>query len=417
MILTCVQVFEPNVYSKLYQYKDQICGPSIYSYGRDDWEEKRLKIVVEDLLNSAGVLNYTAASTLLSLLFPRLQSILKESRNIGGYYDDRETRAHKNISNRACFDRYFQFVLEDKAISSSQFNDIIFHDDESEVLAKLELFYSNGKIVSLIDEISAFVSTKDTFTIPHERIELLINCLARKCGGYEAKYEGLFVGPIDYQISYCILDMIATIGPEKKYQTLKALFDNKESHPTVLAHVLDFLETEHGRFTEKDAVDKKTITLEELKDLEQLFVESCNNALQSDETSWDAKELDFIWLLGKIQPDSIKTIRSRVKKDVVLLAFIISSMAARGTILSNVQQKTWKFNTTFISPYLDIKDAYCRITAFSKEKQFKELPNSVQKDLIAFILYQEKSVKESQDSYSDSVLEEEVMKKMSEYGL
>lgn len=83
--LTCLQVFEPTIYSKLHNYKDVLCGENEgYSYENKTGIEKNVEKIVSLIVPDDGsIANAEAANNLLGILFPRIKKYVGLSYNAG----------------------------------------------------------------------------------------------------------------------------------------------------------------------------------------------------------------------------------------------------------------------------------------------------------------------------------------------
>ena len=177
--LTCLQVFEPAVYSVLYNYKDTLCG-SISSYSHKyRTDEDNVKKAVSEILSEGVAANEEAAKNILGILFP------KTGKLGGRYYDHRKFLINCNIAVPECFDRYFSLFLEDDAIPTTTMKKLIYDAKESELVADITRLYQNGKIIRLLEEIEAYANKDDSKNVPSERATILIRCLCRMWSSFE----------------------------------------------------------------------------------------------------------------------------------------------------------------------------------------------------------------------------------------
>lgn len=142
--LTCLQVFEPAVYSVLHNYKDTLCGSiSSYSHGRR-MDEDNVKKAVNEILSVGVAANEEAAKNILEILFPKTGGLQ------GRYPDYRKFLINCNIAVPECFDRYFSLSLEDDAISTATMRKLIYEANENELETEIGQLYRDGKIISCL---------------------------------------------------------------------------------------------------------------------------------------------------------------------------------------------------------------------------------------------------------------------------
>ncbi len=149
--LTCLQVFEPTVYSLLNKHRDTICGSySSYSYDHQKGEEEKVKEAVNGILSADITKNENAVKRILGILFPKTRSAVGHSFSFSRYYDYRKFLINCNISVPECFDRYFSLSLEDNAIPTATMRKLVYEENGSELLTEINQLYQNGKIIRLL---------------------------------------------------------------------------------------------------------------------------------------------------------------------------------------------------------------------------------------------------------------------------
>ena len=115
--LTCIQVFEPIIYSTLVNYKHELCGSiNDYSYERQRTDEQKIKKAVSDIFAGGAAANEEEAKRILGFLFPKAKAALECGYSFGRSYDHRRFLINRNIAVSECFDRYFSLSLENEAI-------------------------------------------------------------------------------------------------------------------------------------------------------------------------------------------------------------------------------------------------------------------------------------------------------------
>ena len=202
--LTCLQVFEPAVYSTLNNYKDMLCGSiSGYSYERQHTDEEKIKKAISDIFSDGIAANDEAAKNILGILFPKTKVAFDLNYSFGRYYDHRKFLINCNIAVPECFDRYFSLFLEDDAIPTTTMKKLIYDAKESELVADITRLYQNGKIIRLLEEIEAYANKGDSKNVPSERATILIRCLCRMWSSFEAEEKDFL--PFHLHGDYCFV--------------------------------------------------------------------------------------------------------------------------------------------------------------------------------------------------------------------
>lgn len=379
--LTCLQVFEPAVYSVLTNYKDTLCG-SISSYSQNRrTDEDNVKKAVNEILSVGVAENEEAAKNILGILFP------KTGKSWGRYYDHRKFLINCNIATPECFDRYFSLFLEDDAIPTATMKRLIYEADERELVTEITQLYQGGKIIRLLEEIEAYANKGDLKNIPEERATILIRCLCRMWSSFEVEEKGFFTVPFAWRFLFCVDPLLEAVDTAGRLSFLRGIFEDKMVEPPTLALLLQDFETQHGRCTDKGPNEnKQAISLDELLELEPVFKSRCIDAIDSGTALSQYGGLNFLWMLSQIDEELVKHIKETLVTDDTSLAKIISYCTSHGKAAIKLVINTRKVDKQALSEFIDINEAYRRIGIFVTTCEFLRLPTENQKDVIAFII-------------------------------
>lgn len=410
--LTCLQVFEPSVYSKLPNCKDILCGTSYsYSYEQQKEEEEKTKKIVSSLLSNKGIVtNLEAVNNILGILFPRIKTAVGISYGIGRDYARRDYLINNKIAVPECFDRYFALVLETDAISTAMIKRLIYESDETDLSEGIMQLYQDGKIIRLLEEIEAYVnSSGSSTTISVERASLIIKELARKWGYFEVDDSGFFSVPFAWRLLFCVDPLLKVMDSTTRFSCIHSIFEDKGVQPSTLALLLNDFETQHGRYTEKTmSGDDAMFSLEEVLKLEQIFKIRAVEALDSGDALRQYQGLNFLWMLGQIDAELVANKKKSIIADNVSLIKIISYCTSRGTVIARTGLKMRDVNQNAVEEFIDVDEAYRRVKAFVATSQFYLLPKDDQMNAIAFILIIERTGSES--ILEDGIAEDSVIR-------
>lgn len=408
--LTCLQVFEPTVYSLLNNYRNTICGSNnSYSYEHQKVEEEKVKKAVSEIMPVGAAANEGAAKNILGILFPKMSSAFGQSFSFGRYYDHKRFLINYNIAAPECFDRYFSLSLEDNAIPTVTMRKLMYEANESELLAGIDQLYQAGKIVRLLEEIEAYANKGDLRSIPSERATLLIRCLCKKWISFEVEEEGFLTVPFTWRLLFCFDPLLKSIDVLERCSFLQGVFEDKEVEPSTLALLLDDLEAQHGRFSDKEPQeDTQAISLDELLMLERVFKTRCVDAIDSGTALSQYGGLRFMWLLSQIDEELVKHIKETLITDDVSLAKVISYCTSHGKAAGKLVVKTRQVNKQSLSEFIDIEEAYRRIGVFVTTHEFLLLPEENQVDSTAFLIAMKR---ETENSPTEGRIAEEAIKK------
>jgi len=407
--LTCLQVFEPTVYSTLNNYRDTICGSdSSYSYDSQKVEEEKVKEAVNGILSAGVTKNEKAVKNILGILFPKTRSAFGHSFSFGRYYDHRKFLINCNIAVPECFDRYFSLSLEDNAIPTVTMRKLVYEANESELLTEINQLYQDGKIIRLLEEIEAYANKGDSKDMPSERAVLLIRCLCQTWSLFEFEEEGFFTVPFSWRLLFCVDPLLKSISESERNSCMHEVFMDTNVPPSTLSLLLHDFETQHGRFTDKKPhEDKQVISLDELLTLEQVFKNRCVDAIDSGTALSQYGGLNFLWMLSQIDKELVKHIKKTLITEDVSLAKVVSYCTSHGKTAVKLVVKTRQVNKQSLSEFIDIEEAYRRISAFVATRDFLLLPENYQMDVVAFLITMEKGTENSQEN----IITEDVIKK------
>lgn len=400
--LTCLQVFEPAVYSVLNNYRDTLCG-SISSYSQNRrTDEDNVKKAVNKILSVGVTENEEAAKNILGILFP------KTGKSWGRYYDHRKFLINCNIATPECFDRYFSLFLEDDAIPTATMKRLIYEADERELVTEITQLYQGGKIIRLLEEIEAYANKGDLKNIPEERATILIRCLCRMWSSFEVEEKGFFTIPFAWRLLFCVDPLLEAVDTAGRLSFLRGIFEDKMVEPPTLALLLQDFETQHGRYTDKEPnEDKQVISLDELLELEPVFKSRCIDAIDSGTALSQYGGLNFLWMLSQIDEELVKHIKETLVTDDLSLAKIISYCTSHGKAAIKLVINTRKVNKQALSEFIDVNEAYRRIGIFVTTCEFLQLPTENQKDVIAFIIAMKR---DENDSPTEGLVAEDAIK-------
>ena len=410
--LTCLQVFEPAIYSTLNNYKDILCGSiGSYSYDRQKIDEE--KKAVSHIFSDGIAANEEAATSILGILFPKTEAALGSIYSFGRDYDHRKFLINCNIAVPECFDRYFSLSLEDDAISTATMRKLIYEASEKELVTYITQLYQDGKIIRLLEEIEAYANKGDSKNIPSERAAILIRCLCRMWSSFEVEEKGFFTIPFAWRLLFCVDPLLEAIDMVERFSFLRSIFEDKMVEPSILALLLRDFEITHGRYTDKAPnEDKQAILLDELLKLESVFKSRCINAMDSGAALSQYGGLNFLWMLSQLDEELVKHIRETLVTDDTSLAKVISYCTSRGKTAVRLVVETRQVNKETLSEFIDVEDAYSRMNVFVTTHEFLILSKETKKDVVAFLIAMRRNKETSQTEgfVAEEIINEELQK-------
>ena len=397
--VTCLQVFEPDVYSKLPFYHDILCGGfSRYSnYNQEEKEKEKIQRAYEAIIDGVSYEHMERIKVVLQLLFPKLNALTNYSSYNTRQYNGRKAIVEYFISNPACFHRYFLLSIEPSAISNSTIEYLLFSANQTDILEGIEKINSSGKTTKLLEYIEASFYLDKNQPDHSDRAKILLTCLTRSWDKLEDNEEQSFFSiPFDWRLLYCTTALVNVIDKADRFNIISSLFIDPEVSLSTLARILLDFERQHNRFTDNELdVNKAQLSLDEVFELERTYTKRVLNELESGELIKKDSLLHILWVADQLNENEIKKLSASMIKTEQDLAYFISSAVSRGKGADKTVFTIWNVDKDSINEYIDIDEAYHRIDKFVYTNEFMALDNKRQEDIVAFLLLVEKNVVES----------------------
>ncbi len=148
--------------------------------------------------------------------------------------------------------------------------------------------------------------------------------------------------------------------------------------------------------------------MDELLTLEQVFKHRCVDAIDSGAALSQYGGLNFLWMLSQIDEELVKHIKGTLITDDVSLAKVISYCTSHGKTAVKIVVKTRQVSKQSFSEFIDIEEAYRRISTFVTTRDFMLLPENYQVDVVAFLITMEKG---TESSLTENSIAEDAIKK------
>lgn len=409
--LTCLQVFEPTVYSKLPSYKDILCGEKrSFSHERQKETEEKVECAINRIAPDDGsVTDLEATKNILGTLFPGIKTNMGWSYGVGRGYSRRDSLIRNSIAAPECFDRYFALTLENGAIPTATVRRMVFESSESELAEEIMQIYRDGKIVRLLEAIEVYAGAGDGRSIDAERAAIIIKVLSCNWSSFEVEDEGFFAVPFAWRLLYCVDPLLKRMDSEARASLMCSIFENEKVQVSTVALLLQDFENQLGRCAEnaRESADA-VLPLDEVQKLEAIFKERAVKAIDSKVVLRQYHGLRFLWLLEQIAPEVAADKKKSMVTDDVSLVKIIDECTSRGSVAIRIVAKTRTVDWDRLSEFVDLGEAYQRVKKFATENQFFDLPRDEQMSAVAFILIVEREPVES--SLKDCIAEDAIIR-------
>lgn len=415
--LTCLQVFEPTVYSKLPSYKDILCGERrSFSHERQKETEEKVERAINRIAPDDGsVTDLEATKNILGTLFPGIKTNMGWLYGVGRGYSHRDSIIRNSIAAPECFDRYFALTLENGAIPTATVRRMVFESSESELAEETMQVYREGKIVRLLEAIEAYAGAGDGRIIDVERTAIIIKVLSCNWSSFEVEDGGFFTVPFAWRLLYCVDPLLKRMDSKARASLMCSIFENEKVQVSTVALLLQDFENQLGRYAEnaRESADA-VLPLDAVLKLEAIFKERAVKAIDSKVVLRQYHGLRFLWLLEQIAPETAADKKKSMVTDDVSLVKIIDECTSRGSVAVRIVAKTRTVDRDRLSEFVDLGEAYQRVKKFATENQFFDLPRDEQMSAVAFILIVERGPVES--SLKDCIAEDAIMKALDQMG-
>lgn len=412
--LTCLQVFEPEVYSKLYRCKKGLCGNNeAYSFNGKNGRIEETK-EVKRVISSSKMTNANAVESILAILFPRFRDVSERNTASHFWYNHGEYYINNKVSAAHSFERYFSLMLENGAIPTDQLSSIILSKREEELSKDIQRLNSEGKIYQLIDGINAYISTEAGQKLSEERITIIIKSIVSKWDSIEDSNKEYILVPINTKILFCIMRLLKQLESNKRKVLLFAIFEDDSIDINTLAILLRQIGDQYSRYSEfKDKALDPLLAEDDVIELENKFVTIVKSTILTDEQTITIRDIDFMWLLRRIAPTIADQVNAKLIDNDYMLVKIIKHCQVHGGALNRSTNKRWIFVPKKLESYISPEDAYRRMSRFVKTETITALPKEDIMEIGAFLYFMEH--KELLANEDNCISEEIVKERISQF--
>ena len=287
--ITALEITYPAIYDWILANKVLLTGGidnSLFlSYGwkKKDWE----RLSTEQWEQLLGNTSQTGSTTqkleevtnAITHLFPYLGNKLEQFHTRVDPIGYQELRAENHIAHPEKFDRYFEFKLGQSAISYSDLSLLLNGLDENGVIEYLKATHNSEKMRELIEEIHAHSAD-----LPSERAKVLINAIFKSSSSFQNDNASFFHLGNRTNIEFLLRYLFAQVPEQERFSLLKEITQSADAEIfDMVANILNTTELAHGRLAAegkpRDSI--KILTLEELLQWEQVFVERAKQLLKT----------------------------------------------------------------------------------------------------------------------------------------
>lgn len=358
IVLTFLQVFEPNLYVQLREHKEELLRYN----SKQDNAAKLTEFVQNTVIHS-----YKDARSLLDMIFNTGIQLV--------------TVFHHTVSNNPIFDAYFSCKEHNENYLYSALKTILYNQDDETVISEIVNIDNCGDFNNFLSDLSKYIAGASTYykRLNNNRLQHLLLLIARLM--HKVKIERYFFISETYKSFWkCIKYLLDSCNSEQDYADfMLSLFKDEQVTPVPLAQVYNegfFSANYANRAQYRDAAQHL---------IRPIFIDKSIKALESGEvlTYNDLYFIDFTFRKFAEYRKQVKTLLSNLtQSDDFALAKIISLNLGDGH--SSSYGYYW-----FLSIYvldIDREVAYSRINNFLNSDQFNKLEGTFQEKAIAYLM-------------------------------
>ncbi|NYB74519.1 hypothetical protein HZF24_10265 [Sedimentibacter hydroxybenzoicus DSM 7310] len=395
--ITTIQVFAPSIYERLQHYKDNFCGEFSY-YSNNDNEKNEFGELYESIINNQDEIERKNISEILSLLFPKVNSIVKN--NFSNYnYDSNNSMLLGSICNKDYFDRYFSLSFSE-SLSLQEAEHIIFKEENRKELNKLLLKIDERNQTNIF--LNYFNSAMRKLKKSDEyrnRIDIVLSSILENWDNlHDVDERQFFSFPWVWRLMNAVDHSLKTFSEEAdRFSVILNMFNNTNISLYVKLTILSSFEREYNRYSGDDNKDRTPdeyiLSLEHVLMLEEICFHYIEELINNDNLINIKGFSSVEWFVENSENETLKSKFHNYMNHIIQtdddLARLISSLTSHGKGAGNIVYELWNVDLKHMSKYSDIEEAVNRMNNYIKNDSFNKLNRAVKEDIIAFLVFYE----------------------------
>lgn len=359
VVLTFLQVFEPNLYVQLREYQKALLGCASVQ----DHAVMLTELSQNHVLHKS---KFESAITLLSMLFSP--------------YSKYDNDFYHQIANKDTFDAYFSLSKHNQKYPYSALKTILHNQDDESVISEIINMDNCSVLNTFLSDLSKYISGPSIqYQISTYRAQHLMLLIARLMHKLTIKRN--FDGSDTYVDFWkCVRNLLRTLNSEEQYTNFMCtIFEDRQVTPVPLAHIYNnycFSKADENLNTYSDQVESK---------LQPIFIYKSITALESDDVL-KYTDLYFVKFIFEKFADyrlQVKNLLSNLtQSNDFALAKIISLNLQEDRDSRNAPY--WFLSDSILD--IDRELAYSRINKFLSSEQFNKLEGTFQEKAIAYLM-------------------------------
>lgn len=390
--LTCIQVFEPQMFSQLPYYSDVLCCTEMTWFKNDEEKTAYHRTIYDTLMASVSEEKKKVCSYILTKLFPEWK---RKVDPYGGYeyHSPEEQLRHHRICSRECFDRYFMLNLERNGISDATIQYLIFQIDRNGFVQQVQQLIAAGKMDRFLREFEAYFDPTPMHPklIPEDRAMQLIIWLCEQWEMIQKVVAFSIFGSytLRRRLLKVILELLKVISAEMRYDVVKTIMSSSEIPLGVIHEILGYLEYYQNRFVENEREHSDTIiTLEEVKELETVFMGRTLEKLRAGTLVNEEEASDIFWLMEKVDAErsELSQMKAAMKEHLNNDVFFAKLIAIHISSEAPLDHMIWNCDIDTLIQYMNLQEATARVERFLTSEEGRQAEEQDKRKLAAFLI-------------------------------
>ena len=367
--IIALQLFENKIYEDIRNNKKIYTG--VFDSLLEKQDKEKTKEHIKQLLTAFGDSKSDYLKSLLSVLFPKLESFL-------GLLKMNYTVEHLNIwekENRICspkiFDTYFCLSIDENDVSNTEMNNIIkVKSDYKKLGAEINKFQTNKKFNRFLEKLWLHLDNEND----SNNIENILKVLTNSGDKYIDHQLDWYSSSI-FQVFHIHYYLMNRIENDKRFKMMENMINNLTNSVYTIVYILQFEYDNHN--DGKTEESKYLFTPEQLIELTKLMK---NKIIQFYRLGklYDHPSLEGVlsFLKNNGGLEDIKEMNDEYLNSYYRLANFLNGF--KGTVRSQSSSDygyrySYYYNLENIKNYVDIDKLEKMAREFYKSKEFAEL--------------------------------------------
>jgi len=379
--LTALQVMAPSITNWIYYNEDKICGGSNSSIGVVLADQEKKKNEYMKIFNDINIGSSELVLNALSSLFPAIE---KEVSIMYENISEDKLRYEQRIAHPKKFKIYFSLDISNINIARELMNKSIYIMNENELDDLIERLNIDRNIIAYLQELRSYIED-----IPIERIPMFAKVLYKHCNTLEGEDVKLFLTiSAKTYCEWCIIPLMKRItSKDDRFSMYKEMLINADLDALqTMATEINRIELSYGRLAAKDMnrnESEQSITLEQLLELENLFVEQINILNEKGSILDSDSLLMLIYLWTCFDENGCKTyMKNNLKGSMNKLKYIVRQSSE----WNSTNGRGWSFEEENYSDFLSTDEILVAIDELKSTDEFNEFDEIQQLKLASFVI-------------------------------